>query len=78
MFVVKAVRRIRRSTQNIADDEKLLPGDIMEMSDFCDDAEKTSRIKIAISLSIESLGVKAYSPIGVNMAKAIRFDWVLI
>lgn len=45
-----------KSTQNITEDEKLLiPGDINEMNKFCDDAEKTSKIKINLSLPIISL-----------------------
>lgn len=48
-----------KSTQNITDDEKLLmPGDITEMSKFCDDAEKTSRLKINVSLPIVSFQLR--------------------
>lgn len=48
-----------KSTQNITEDEKLLiPGDITEMNKFCDDAEKTSKIKIILNLPIVSLQLR--------------------
>lgn len=48
-----------KSTQNIADDEKLLiPGDVTEMNKFCDDAEKTSKLKIIVSLPIVSVQLR--------------------
>lgn len=48
-----------KSSQNLADDEKLLiPGDISEMNQFCEDAEKTSKLKIIVSLPIVSLQLR--------------------
>lgn len=48
-----------KSTQNLADDEKLLiPGDAAEMNKFCDDAEKTSKLKIIVSLPVVSMQLR--------------------
>ncbi|XP_031632964.1 autophagy-related protein 2 homolog B [Contarinia nasturtii] len=47
-------------SQNLADDEKLLiPGDITEMNDFCDDSEATSKLKIIVSLPVVSLQLRS-------------------
>lgn len=49
-----------KSTQNIADDEKLLiPGDASEMNHFCDESEETSRLKIIVTLPIVSLQLRS-------------------
>lgn len=44
---------------NSVEDEKLLiPGDSAEMNKFCDEAEKSSKLKIDINLPIVSLQLK--------------------
>lgn len=48
-----------KSTQNVTEDEKLLiPGDVTEMNKFCDDAEKTSKMKIVVSLPTISIQLR--------------------
>lgn len=49
----------KSSSQNINEDEKLLmPGDISETNKFCDDAEKTSKLKIIVTLPIISVQLR--------------------
>lgn len=49
-----------KSSQNIADDEKLLiPGDSTEMNQFCDESEETSKLKIIVTLPIVSLQLRS-------------------
>lgn len=44
---------------NSVEDEKLLiPGDTAEMNKFCDDAEKSSKLRIDVSLPVISVQLK--------------------
>lgn len=47
------------SAHNTSDDQKLLmPGDIAEMSKFCDDAQNSSKLQVNVTLPIVSLQLK--------------------
>lgn len=49
-----------KSSQNIADDEKLLiPGDSTEINHFCDESEETSQLKIIVTLPTVSLQLRS-------------------
>lgn len=49
-----------KSSQNIADDEKLLiPGDSTEINNFCDESEETSQLKIIVTLPTVSLQLRS-------------------
>lgn len=49
-----------KSSQNIADNEKLLiPGDSTEINNFCDESEETSQLKIIVTLPTVSLQLRS-------------------
>lgn len=49
-----------KSSQHIADDEKLLiPGDSTEINNFCDESEETSQLKIIVTLPTVSLQLRS-------------------
>lgn len=47
------------TSQHMSDDEKLLiPGDITEMTQFCDESEATSKLRIIVTLPTVSVQLR--------------------